>query len=287
MKWPFEHRLHICSGYERLLADHQLTDFDALWHISQGKLVKRIAARSVTRLCLTSDSAAKTLYLKRHFQENPGIRGWLRRILKKQGVSQGWLELENLRLFKAKGLPTITPVAAGERITGLLQAESFLVTEDFAPYVALEDMLQEQPTFFQGSEGKARKAILLQKIAALAKTMHSRGLNHRDFNSTHILVHYPEDTNTPELALFDLQRIEKHPLLRLRWKIKSLARLNYSLPRDVFTPQDRLQLFLYYQQRNHLCWRDFWQWHWLEKKTARIKKHTEKSNKKQNKYLNK
>jgi heptose I phosphotransferase len=121
-----------------------------------------------------------------------------------------------------------------------------------------------------------RKKILLKKISALAKKMHQKGFNHRDFNATHILLDYSTGPYAPGIALFDLQRVEKNKFFHFRWKIKSLARLNYSLPGKIFTDPDRLSILLYYNDRTSPNIIDRLQWFWIQKKTARIKRHTEK-----------
>jgi hypothetical protein len=58
--------------------------------------------------------------------------------------------------------------------------------------------------------------------------------------------------------------------------IKSLARLNYTLPDELFDTEDRIHLFLSYKNKSRLQMWDRLQWFWIKKKTARIKRHTEK-----------
>ena len=106
--------------------------------------------------------------------------------------------------------------------------------------------------------------------------MHQNGFNHRDFNATHILLHYDNGSDVPKIALFDLQRVEKRRFLRFRWKIKSIARLNYSLPDDIFSPKDKLYIFLSYKGKKRLNPYNHLEWLWIKRKTTKIKRHQEK-----------
>jgi heptose I phosphotransferase len=168
------------------------------------------------------------------------------------------------------------PVVAGEKFFRHFWAKSFLVTEDYSPYLSLEALLRDQPQLFMGPAGQHRKRILLKEISRLARKMHQQGFNHLDFNATHILVHYENGLRPPKLALFDFQRVDKRIFLKFRWKIKSLARLNYSLPVEIFTENDRMYLFLSYLNKDNLQSFDRLQWIWFKRKTARIKHHTDK-----------
>ncbi|HMA68123.1 MAG TPA: lipopolysaccharide kinase InaA family protein, partial [Desulfosalsimonadaceae bacterium] len=219
--------------YEAFLRDVRLDSFAAVWQCPQGETVKKIKPRSVTRLSVANGQQTKSLYAKRHNREFIGPARLLGRFFRRKGLSQGLLEFDNICRFRESGIATVTPVAAGEKRTGLFRVESFVLTEDFSPYVSLESLLAKSPGFFQGRRGALRKRILLNEAAGLARKMHGSGFHHRDFNATHILLDYGSGAEVPRLALFDLQRVEKGAVFRFRWKIKGLARLNYSLPEAV------------------------------------------------------
>jgi heptose I phosphotransferase len=191
-------------------------------------------------------------------------------------VSQGRKEFENICEFRKVGLPTVNPVAMGERFFRFFWVESFLITEDFHPYISLETMLENQPEFFAGPERKQRRRALIKEISSHARKMHTSGFNHRDFNATHILTYYDKGSDTPKLALFDLQRVDKRKSFRFRWMIKSLARVNYTLPESLFDEEDRVHLLLNYKGKRKLQVFDRLQWFYIRRKTARIKRHTNK-----------
>ncbi|MHC4459284.1 MAG: lipopolysaccharide kinase InaA family protein, partial [Planctomycetota bacterium] len=99
------------------------------------------------------------------------------RFFSKWGLSQGRLEFEYIRDFRKNKLPTVVPIIAGEKLVRHFWAKSFLITEDFSPYVSLEALLRDQPQFFMGPAGDHRKRILLTEISRLARKMHHQGFN--------------------------------------------------------------------------------------------------------------
>lgn len=270
------HNLVVNQKDEGFLRQNRFDTFESLWTNKSGTIIKNIKPRSVARIQIARQDRVRTLYLKKHKTEFTPFRQILCFFGLRKSASQGMLEFENICAFREKGIPTVHPVAAGEKRINFFWTKSFLLTEEFHPYVSLEYLLKTNPDFLKGSNGQIRKDILIKRLSALAKKMHKSGFNHRDFNATHILLNYTEKSDKPALALFDLQRVEKYSVLRIRWKIKSLARLNYSLPSTVFGKRDRLNLLLFYNGKKKPGIIERVQWFWILKKTTRIKRHTEK-----------
>ena len=263
--------------YRDILKANGLTDFDSFWRFSGGEIIKQIKTRSVTRFWLDSNGGRRQFYLKRHFREwsawsLPGTRGFPGR-----ARSQGLIEFGHCALFRRNGLATAHPAAAGERRVAGLWVESFFVTEAFAPFVALEEVIRQRPGLFQGPHGARVKKLWLGRIARTARRMHACGFHHLDFNATHILVYCPQPlAEAPCIGFFDLQRVSRTRLFRWRWMVKALARLIHTLPPRLFSEADQRHLFLSYKDRSRL---DFWarlQWCWLRRKIDRIKRHTQK-----------
>ncbi|MCG6906943.1 MAG: hypothetical protein LJE63_09995 [Desulfobacteraceae bacterium] len=263
--------------YRDILEAAGLNDFESFWRFTGGEVIKQIKTRSVTRFWLDSNGGRRQFYLKRHLREwtgwplagGRGFPDWAR--------SQGLMEFGHCALFRRSGLATAHPVAAGERRVRGLWAESFFVSEAFAPFVALEDVIRLRPGLFQGPHGARVKEVWLGCIARAARRMHACGFHHLDFNATHILVYCPQPlVEAPHIGFFDLQRVSQNRLFRWRWMIKALARLIHTLPPQLFSETDRRHLFLSYKGRSRL---DIWsrvQWWWLTRKSDRIKRHTQK-----------
>jgi len=259
--------------YQDILKAWGFDSFDSIYAYQDGEVIKNIKDRSVIRIEIQS----LRFYLKRHNREYMGFPRLFKFFFPMRILSQGRLEFENACIFRECGLSTAIPAVAGERFIRFFWAESFVMTKDFLPFVSLEELLRDTPEFFKGSEGETRKKILTDKIGRLARRMHQHGLNHRDFNATHILLLYENNSDTPQIALFDLQRVNRRKFLRFRWIIKSLAELNYTLPDSLFDEKDRTDLFLSYKGKTSLHLWDRMQLFWIRKKVARIRRHTEKS----------
>jgi hypothetical protein len=270
--------LQINKDYIDFLQTKNLSSFEDIWKHEEEQIIKDIKPRSVSRLSFPETPDEQTLFIKKHKRQFIGLRGIIQRCRGKRGISQGPLEFENICEFRKNGLNTVIPIAAGERFLSIFWVESLLITQNFFPYESLESLQEKKPDFFSGSKGKERKNALVKKISTLAQKMHSSGFHHRDFNATHILLYYDKDSESidPHIALFDLQRIEKKKYFHLRWRIKCLARLNYSLSDKIFTKQDRVRTLLLYNGKQRVGFIEKMQWYWIQKKTAQIKKHTKK-----------
>jgi len=268
--------LTINNEYQELLESAPFHSFESIWNFSNGETIKQINARSVIRFEIRHHDIKRTFYIKRHNSEFIGLSRLFPRLFPRRSLSQGRLEFENICDFRKNNLPTVLPVAAGEKFSHFFWAKSFLITEDFSPFISLEALLENRPQLFSDSKGENRKRILLKEIAVLARKMHQNGFNHRDFNATHILLNYNNESDIPQIALFDFQRVEKRKYFRFRWKIKSIARLNYTLPDEIFNIKDRMYILLSYKDKKSFNFIDRMQWFWIERKTAKIKRHTEK-----------
>ena len=265
----------INPDYQDQLMQLNLTSFDTVWNFRGGDTFKKIPARSVTRIDFEQDGIGNAFYLKRHKPEKVKSRYITFQKHSQNILSQGMLELKNIIEFRDHHLATVIPVAAGEKKVDSSRVISFLITEDFSPFISLEWILFNRPEIFTGSEGEVRKRQLLEKIGIFARRMHNAGFNHKDFNATHILLDYPDQNMKEfEIALFDLQRVDLKNILSFRWVIKSLAEMNYTLLDEYFTEKDRQHLFLAY--KGHLkpsCYDRFQRW-WIKRKTSRIARHT-------------
>lgn len=251
----------INSDYHGLLHKAGLDSFARVWQCDGGNRIKIIRERSVTRMEIID---GVVLYLKRHNRRFIGLK---RR-------SDARIEFENILAFKKNGLPTLTPVAMGERFVHFFWVESFLVTRDFSPFVTLENLLKKPPDFLI-----AQKKLWLKEIAVFARRMHQAGFNHQDFNANHVLIHYRDDSSKPAIATFDLQRVNRRKFLRFRWAIKALSELSYTLPDSLFDKDDRIFLFKSYKGKDRLNVWDLFQLSWIERKALRIGRHTEKRRK--------
>ncbi len=249
-------------------------DFEAIWSLVGGEVLKQKGERSVVRLSAGGGPGA-VFYLKRHRQRltwwqalgnflNSGIR-----------PAEGVREFLFYQRFRQNGLATAEPVAAGSRRRSFLRVDSFLMTRDYAPLTSLEELFLQRGDSLRGPERQLKREAILRAVARYAAAMHASGMNHQDFNATHILIDDP-DAVAPRVALFDLQRVDVTRANRLRWPVKALAELCFTLPPDIFGPSDRLLLLRAYRGVDALSWRGQLQYRLIRRKASRIAAHTRK-----------
>lgn len=271
--------LLINLNFEQFLQKTGLNSFIDFWNLS-GVTVKDIGERSVIKVELKDNStqAGKPalFYLKKH-RESLSILQKLCYFLPSFRGGEGGKEFNFYCDFRAKNLATAVPIAAGSRFISFLKLESFLLTQDFAPFVDLEELILEQPQSLAGEKNRKKRQNILAAVAAYAREMHEAGLNQQDFNATHVLLNDFEN-GPPQVAIFDLQRVDKNPLKRLRWPIKALAELNFTLPDTIFSEEERAELFAKYKNKSKLSFLDNLQYRWISGKTRRIARHSKKRN---------
>lgn len=161
------------------------------------------------------------------------------------GAGQEWRALE--RLHQA-GVPTMTAVAYGERGANPARQHSFIVTEELAPTISLEDYTAD---WLERPPAPVIKRALIAEVARMAGTMHRAGVNHRDFYICHFLLH----TDTPvapdvlRLSLIDLHRAQTRDAVPRRWRDKDLAGLYFSALGIGLTERDMLRFLRRYFER--------------------------------------
>lgn len=153
------------------------------------------------------------------------------------GAGQEWRAIA--RLHEA-GVPTMTATAYGKRGSNPATQHSFIITEELAPTVSLEDYAAnwlEQPP------APALKRALIAEVANMAGTMHRAGVNHRDFYICHFLLHTdkPVTADNFRLSLIDLHRAQTRSETPRRWRNKDLAGLYFSALGIGLTRRDRLR----------------------------------------------
>jgi heptose I phosphotransferase len=278
--WREKNGLRVTAGAEKISEALRLFEGSSLCTAGHGTFIKNIPGRRVIRMDADIDGIRRRFYLKCHC-ETPGLRQRVLGIFSRDPLrSAGLMEYDNICDFRKNGLPTVFPIACGQWTTASGQVGSLLMTEDFHPFVSLEDLLQNRPQSFTGKAGVVRKTLMLKAVAEYARKMHRAGFNHRDFNATHILLNFEKPDTGPEVALFDLQRVDRNRRLSWRWAVKSLAGLNYTLPHRLFSDTDRLVLVKCYRQIDRLTVFDRVLWLSIRLKTEKIRRHQEKKHRK-------
>jgi heptose I phosphotransferase len=157
-------------------------------------------------------------------------------------------ELRAIERLTAAGVPTMTAVAYGERGGDPSAQHSFIITEELAPTISLEDY---SLGWTQQPPAPALKRALIGEVARMTGTMHRAGVNHRDLYIAHFLLHTDQAIGPRQfrLSLIDLHRAQIRPRITRRWRDKDLAALYFSVLDIGLTRRDALRFLRGYFQR--------------------------------------
>ena len=184
------------------------------------------------------------------------------------GAGQEWRAIKRLTEV---GVPTMTAVAYGEKGSNPATQHSFIVTEELAPTISLEDFTLN---WVKQPPQPPLKRALIAEVARMTGMMHRAGVNHRDCYICHFLLH----TDTPvtvtqlRLSIIDLHRAQIHTVLSNRWRNKDLAALYFSALDIGLTQRDKLRFLRgYFQQPLRQILRDEARLlTWLESKASKL-----------------
>lgn len=226
--------------------------FDQLWANQdafaeveqlQGQVFRELEGRRTLR----TEVRGRGYFVKIH--RGIGWREILKNLLSLRlpvlGARNEWRALKRL---KTAGVPSMTAVAFGERGSNPASQHSFLITEELAPTISLEDFCLSWP---QNPPNSALKWDLIAEVARMTGRMHRSGVNHRDCYICHFLMHTDQSitAHNLRLSLIDLHRAQTRPQTPKRWRNKDLAALHFSALDIGLTQRDYLRFLRgYFQQ---------------------------------------
>lgn len=232
----------------------------------QGQVYRELEARRTLR----TEVDGRGYFVKIHRGIGWGeiLKNWLTAKAPVLGAGQEWAALE--RLHQA-GVPTMTAVAYGERGANPAAQHSFIVTEELAPTVDLEQFTAD---WADHPPAPALKRSLIAEVARMTGAMHRAGVNHRDCYICHFLLH-TERPVTPtdlRLSLIDLHRAQTRAAVPRRWRDKDLAGLYFSALTIGLTRRDELRFLKGYFQRplRDILREEAALLRWLQRKAERL-----------------
>ena len=129
----------------------------------------------------------------------------------------------------------------GSRGCNPAQIQSFLITEELPENSSLETLCASWPAH---PPALALKRKLIRDVAHIARTLHTHGINHRDFYLCHFLL-----AKDGALYLIDLHRAQIRSCVPERWVIKDLAGLYFSSKDIGLTSRDLLRFIKEYRNK--------------------------------------
>ncbi len=210
----------------------------------QGQVLRALEGRRTLR----TEIAGRGYYVKIHHGIGWGeiIKNLLSGRLPVLGAGNEWRALERLT---ALGVDTMRAVAFAERGSNPARRHSFIITEELAPTVSLEDFCRNWHDGRAVPPAPTFKRALIRRVAEMARRMHGGGVNHRDFYICHFLLHLPVDARAPRLSLIDLHRAQVREKTPRRWRDKDLAALYFSALDIGLTKRDGLRFLKTYFAR--------------------------------------
>lgn len=209
----------------------------------QGEVFRELAARRTLRTVV----AGRPYFVKIH----RGI-GWgeifKNLITAKLPVLGAGLEWAAIHRLQDLGVPTMTGVAFGEKGSNPADQHSFIITEELAPTISLEDFSIDWAR--QPPEPRLKHALIAE-VAKMTGGMHRAGVNHRDCYICHFLLHTDRAVTADDfkLSVIDLHRAQTRATISRRWRDKDLAALYFSALDIGLTQRDKLRFLRAYFQR--------------------------------------
>ncbi len=201
----------------------------------QGQVYRELEGRRTLR----TEVDGRGYFVKIHRGMGWGeiIKNLLTAKLPVLGAEQELIAIERLREV---GVPSMTAVAFGVRGRNPAAQHSFIVTEELAPTVSLEDFSLDWVK--QPPPAKLKHA-LIREVAKMTGSMHRAGVNHRDCYICHFLLHTdkPVTADDFKLSLIDLHRAQTRTAVSRRWRDKDLAALYFSALDIGLTQRDKLR----------------------------------------------
>ena len=208
----------------------------------QGQVFRELAARRTLRTVVEG----RPYFVKIHRGIGWGeiFKNLFTAKLPVLGAGQEWQAIQRLHEV---GVPTMTAVAYGEKGSNPADQHSFIVTEELAPTISLEDFSLDWVR--QPPEPRLKRALIAE-VARMTGMMHRAGVNHRDCYICHFLLHTERQPTADDLRLsvIDLHRAQTRPAITRRWRNKDLAALYFSALDIGLTQRDKLRFLRGYFQ---------------------------------------
>jgi heptose I phosphotransferase len=253
--------IEIAEGWLPRVASLRLDDPERLVTIDIGVLAKPAHGGRETRRIETEGGI---FYLKRYLSVKAPGRFSL--FVRRTASGPATREWHALLAFRRAGLPVPEPVLVFERVSHG-RADGCLLTCEVPAKRKLEALLLagvDEPRLLRWAE----------RLGTMARRMHDAGLNHRDFYAGHILVGEGPPGEEP-FYLIDLNRADVRASVPLRWRVKDLAALHFSIPERAVPASTRLRFLAAYAKGKSRSWLKSFARKIL-RKTTRIRRHVTK-----------
>jgi heptose I phosphotransferase len=216
--------------------------FDKIMNL-QGEAYRNIASRRTIRVILDGHG----YFAKLHFGVGWGeiFKNFIHLRLPVIGARTEWLAIQR---FAELGVATMSIAGFGERGLNPAGRQSFLITDELAETISLEDYCR----FWRDTPPSPRlKRSIIEKVAGMTRQLHENGVNHRDLYICHFLIKEASaksDASPEQIDLFiiDLHRVQIRSKTPRRWIVKDVAGLHFSSMDIGLTRRDQFRFMKRY-----------------------------------------
>jgi hypothetical protein len=202
----------------------------------RAKAVKQGPHRIVYRVEV---SPGQSIYVKHNLL--PDTRAWLRQLIR---PSKARMEMDRALQIAVRGVPTVEPLALGERQAAGGAGDSYLITRGLEDTVPLNSFLATQLATMSEPRGSSVRQRLAVALGRFIAKMHGSGIRHDDLHAANVLVRLD---GADELLLFLIDLNAVHLGEALDW---ATARQNLIIFTRWFVPRasrpDRLRFWRSY-----------------------------------------
>ncbi len=218
----------LCSeALASLLATHGLDTVEGAFTFNDGRdmTIAGLGHRERRTLTLKDDQGTEHLLFMKRYGREPMKWTLERWYTYGMGGSPASVERDNILAAQRAGVETISGAYAGQEIDCLGAKRSYVVLtavngdaleQCFAPFLQRNAMDSEIVARFS------------RDVAHLVTKFHRAGFVHRDLYTSHIFM--DESEGELSLSMIDLARMFKPRWRRVRWFVKDLAQLKFSMP---------------------------------------------------------
>ncbi len=228
--------LTVAADVAPLLAKAGFVTFDDFMNFSGGTLICRKRGRSV----VSFEVGDRMFYLKRNRFHRVEFWKTLSRFrLPPRSARQEW---QSILAVRDAGIPTVPPVAMGEKLVCGVEKASFTLTEALYDAEPLDQVVRGK---FSGKLSPAlrlEKRALIRRVAEIARRLHGSGMYHQDLYLGHFLLGRED-----KLFLIDLQRVVRGKKVPRRYQVKDLGQLAFSaMDTGGLSRTDQMRFFVSY-----------------------------------------
>jgi tRNA A-37 threonylcarbamoyl transferase component Bud32 len=181
-----------------------------------AQVVKHGPHRTVYRVALPG----LNFYLKHYRLAD--VRAWLRQWLR---PAKARMEFEHAMAVAARRVPTVIPVALGERWVGPRPSDSFLITRSLHNAESVSTFIEDTlPTFDRRRVTRVRQRLAVA-LGEFVAHLHDSGVAHRDLHAANMLIRLDAD-DCPGLHLIDLHAVHLGAALHWQRSRENLVILN-------------------------------------------------------------